>query len=71
MKDVAAQKGATEFGMFKNNPGDRDIYIAGPDGVQFRLGTQKASTLVTAMGERSIRLREDNNYSSSSFRSLR
>ena len=45
VKDGAAQKGATEFGTFKDNPGDHDVYIAGPDGVEFRLGTQKASTL--------------------------
>jgi hypothetical protein len=45
VKDGAAQKGATELGTFKDNPGDDDIYIAGPDGVEFRLGTQKASTL--------------------------
>ena len=45
VKDGAAHMGATEFGTFKNNPGDHDIYIAGPDGVEFRLGTQKASTL--------------------------
>ena len=45
VKDGAAQKGATEFGTFKDNPGDHDIYFAGPDGVEFRLGTQKASTL--------------------------
>ncbi|WP_101947934.1 LppA family lipoprotein [Mycobacterium sp. 3519A] len=45
VKDGAAQQGATEFGTFKDNPGDHDIYIAGPDGVEFRLGTQKASTL--------------------------
>jgi hypothetical protein len=45
VKDGAAQKGATEVGTFKDNPGDHDIYIAGPDGVEFRLGTQKASTL--------------------------
>jgi Lipoprotein confined to pathogenic Mycobacterium len=44
-KDGAAQKGATEFGTFKDNPGDHDVYIAGPDGIEFRLGTQKASTL--------------------------
>jgi hypothetical protein len=45
VKDGAAQKGATELGTFKDNPGDHDVYIAGPDGVEFRLGTQKASTL--------------------------
>lgn len=45
VKDGAAQLGASEFGTFKDNPGDHDIYIAGPDGIEFRLGTQKASTL--------------------------
>lgn len=45
VKDGAAQVGASEFGTFKDNPGDHNVYIAGPDGVEFRLGTQKASTL--------------------------
>lgn len=45
VKDGAAQMGASEFGAFKDNPGDHDVYIAGPDGIEFRLGTQKASTL--------------------------
>lgn len=45
VKDGAAQVGASEFGTFKDNPGDHDIYIAGPNGIEFRLGTQKASTL--------------------------
>ena len=45
VKDGAAQTGATQFGIFKDSPGDHDIYVAGPDGVEFRLGTQKASTL--------------------------
>lgn len=45
VKDGAAKQGASEFGTFKDNPGDHDVYIAGPDGVEFRLGTQKASTL--------------------------
>ena len=45
VRDGAAQAGAKELGTFKDNPGDHDIYIAGSDGVEFRLGTQKASTL--------------------------
>ncbi len=45
VKDGAAQVGASKFGTFKDNPGDHDVYVAGPDGVEFRLGTQKASTL--------------------------
>jgi hypothetical protein len=45
VKDGAAHMGASEFGTFKDNAGDHDVYIAGPDGVEFRLGTQKASTL--------------------------
>jgi ABC-type glycerol-3-phosphate transport system substrate-binding protein len=45
VKDGAAQLGASELGTFKDNPGDHDVYIAGSDGVEFRLGTQKASTL--------------------------
>ncbi len=45
VKDGAAQMGASDFGTFKDNPGDQDVYVAGPDNVEFRLGTQKASTL--------------------------
>jgi Lipoprotein confined to pathogenic Mycobacterium len=45
VKDGAAQLGAGDFGTFKDNPGDHDVYVAGPGGVEFRLGTQKASTL--------------------------
>lgn len=45
VKDGAATQGASEFGTLKDNPGDHDVYIAGPDGAEFRLGTQNASTL--------------------------
>jgi hypothetical protein len=45
-KDGAAPFGATEYGAFKDQPGDHDIYIAGSDGVEFRLGTTGASTLM-------------------------
>lgn len=47
VKDGAARFGATDFGVFKDQTGHHDIYLAGPDGVEFRLGTQKASTLAT------------------------
>jgi len=36
-KDGAAPFGATEYGTFKDQPGDHDIYLAGADGVEFRL----------------------------------
>jgi hypothetical protein len=54
-KDGAAPFGATEYGTFKDQPGDHDIYLAGSDGVEFRLGTKGASTL---MGQSDCRLSE-------------
>jgi hypothetical protein len=54
-KDGAARFGATDYGTFKDQPGNHDIYIAGSDGVEFRLGTQGASTL---MGQSDCRLSE-------------
>ena len=45
VKDIAGQKDAHEFGTFKDQPGDHDVYIAGPDGIEFRFGTQKAAVL--------------------------
>jgi predicted LppA-like lipoprotein len=54
-KDGAAPFGATEYGTFKDHPGDHDIYLAGSDGVEFRLGTKGASTL---MGQSDCRLNE-------------
>jgi hypothetical protein len=54
-KDGAAPFGATEYGTFKDQPGDHDIYLAGTGGVEFRLGTKGASTL---MGQSDCRLSE-------------
>jgi hypothetical protein len=45
-KDGAARFDATQYGTFQDQPGNHDIYIAGSDGVEFRLGTRGASTLV-------------------------
>lgn len=45
VKDGAAKFGATDLGTFKDEPGNHDIYLAGPDGVEFRLGTQVAASL--------------------------
>jgi hypothetical protein len=54
-KDGATPFGATEYGTFKDQPGDHDIYLAGPDGVEFRLGTKGTSTLT---GQSDCRLSE-------------
>lgn len=54
-KDGAARFDATQFGTFKDQPGNHDIYIAGSDGVEFRLGTQGASSL---MGQSDCRMSE-------------
>ena len=43
--DGAAKFGATDLGTFKDEPGNHDIYLAGPDGIEFRLGTQVAASL--------------------------
>jgi hypothetical protein len=45
VKDGAARFGATEFLTFHDEPNNHDISIAGPDGVEFRFGTQVASSL--------------------------
>lgn len=45
VKDGAARFGATHFGAFHDAPGNHDIYLAGPDGIEFRLGTQAAASL--------------------------
>ena len=44
-KDGAAPFGATDYGTFTDEPGHHDIYLAGPDGVEFQLGTKGSSTL--------------------------
>ncbi|BBX74243.1 hypothetical protein MSHI_21490 [Mycobacterium shinjukuense] len=45
VKDGVEQFGATSFGVMKNKPGDHDVYFAGHGGVEFKLGTQVASSL--------------------------
>ncbi|MEH3138797.1 MAG: LppA family lipoprotein [Mycobacterium kyogaense] len=45
VRDSVAQQGVREFGTFQDAPGNHDVYIAGADGVEFRLATQKAATL--------------------------
>lgn len=54
-KDGAAPFGATEYGTFKDQPGHHDIYLAGTDGIEFRLGTKGSSTLT---GQSDCRLSE-------------
>lgn len=54
-KDGAAPFGATAYGTFTDQPGHHDIYVAGSDGVEFRLGTKGSSTL---MGQSDCRLSE-------------
>lgn len=43
--DGAATFGATELSTFKDEPGNHDVAIAGPDGVEFKLGTKKKASL--------------------------
>jgi hypothetical protein len=43
--DGAAEFGASELSTFKDEPGDHDVAIAGPDGVEFKLGTKKKASL--------------------------
>ena len=45
LKNAGNQFGANDFGVMKDNPSDHDIYVRGPDGVQFQLSTQKAGAL--------------------------
>jgi hypothetical protein len=45
VEDTAASFGATHYGVFRDQPGFHDIYLSGPDGVDFRLGTHGASSL--------------------------
>ncbi|KZS61455.1 LppA family lipoprotein [Mycobacterium ostraviense] len=45
VKDGAKQFGANNFGVMKDKPGDHDVYISGVGGVEFKLGTQVASSL--------------------------
>jgi hypothetical protein len=55
VEDGAVRLGAKDFGAFKDQAGEHDIYISGPDGTQFRFGTAEASSL-TALSD--CRLRE-------------
>ncbi|WP_423202342.1 LppA family lipoprotein [Mycobacterium decipiens] len=34
----------------KDGPGDHDAYVSGPGGVEFKLGSQVASSLTTKSG---------------------
>ncbi|ORV97466.1 LppA family lipoprotein [Mycobacterium kyorinense] len=45
VKEGVARFGATHLGVFHDQPGFHDIYLDGPDGVDFQLGTQVASSL--------------------------
>lgn len=45
VKEGAKQFGASNFGVMKDKPGDRDVYISGHGGVEFKLSTQKAGVL--------------------------
>jgi hypothetical protein len=45
LRNTANQFGANDFGVVKDNPGDHDVYVRGPDGVQFQLSSQKAGAL--------------------------
>ncbi|WP_204080492.1 LppA family lipoprotein [Mycobacterium riyadhense] len=45
VKNRAKQFGATGYGVMKDKPGDHDVYIFGSDGVEFKLGSQVASSL--------------------------
>ena len=45
VRDGAKQFGANDFGVMKNNPGDHDVYVSGPDGVEFKFGTQVDAVL--------------------------
>jgi hypothetical protein len=41
VKDGAARFGATTVSVFVDQPGDKDLAISGPDGVEFEFGTAK------------------------------
>lgn len=45
VKNATTQFGATDFGVMKDKPTDHDVYFSGPNGVEFKLGTQKAAVL--------------------------
>ncbi|SOJ58123.1 hypothetical protein MSIMFB_05603 [Mycobacterium simulans] len=45
VNDGAKKFGANDFGVLKDRPGDHDVYFAGTDDVQFRVGTQVAAVL--------------------------
>ena len=45
VKDGAKQFGANDFGVMKDSPGDHDVYVDGPDGVEFKFGTQVDAVL--------------------------
>lgn len=45
VRNGANQFGANNFGVMKDKPGDHDVYVSGADGVEFKLGSQVASSL--------------------------
>lgn len=45
VKDGAAKYGATNFVVFKDQPGNHDVAISNDDGVQFQLGTKVKASL--------------------------
>ncbi|KAA8939265.1 LppA family lipoprotein [Mycobacterium sp.] len=45
VQDGAKQFGATSIGVLKDKPGEHDVSVSGPGGVEFKLGTQVSSSL--------------------------
>jgi hypothetical protein len=45
LKSGAQALGANMFGVTKDNAADHDVYVQGPDGIQFQLSSQKAAAL--------------------------
>ncbi|HZU48266.1 MAG TPA: LppA family lipoprotein [Mycobacterium sp.] len=45
VRDDAKQFGATNYGVMKNQANDHDVYVAGQDGVEFKLSSQKTAVL--------------------------
>jgi hypothetical protein len=45
VKNGAGKLGATQVGTVKDEPGNHDMFIAGPDGIEFRFGTNIKSSL--------------------------
>jgi hypothetical protein len=45
VKDIAARLGATEVQPFVDRPGNHDLVVTGPDGVEVQFGTAVATVL--------------------------